>query len=160
MIPPPTEISLREGGPTLNFDLNLCLDKGVSSHSLGYWFPSSRTVTISRAVTTTRSVTGQAAQGGPGSPIPSTETGQKALGELQKKLSPLWVTLGAGHPGGFHTDEITCIQVKSEGEGIKWGRDKCQESTGSRFFFRDNNLQWFSTVHQEIFAMSGDICGR
>lgn len=131
----PTKVSLRVGGLTFNFDQNLCLDKGVGSHSLACWCLSSRSVTVSRAVTTMRAVTGQAAQGGPGSPIPAPVTGQKALGELQK-LVPPWVTLGAGCPGGFHTDEITCIWVTSEGDGIKWGRDKCQETMGRRLFFQ------------------------
>ena len=88
----------------MNFDLNLCWDKGVLLRCVGCWFPGSRSVTVSRAVTTTKAVAEQGTQGGLGSPIPST-IGQKALGELQKILHS-WVAPGAGHPGGFPTDEI------------------------------------------------------
>lgn len=104
MTTPPTKISLKECGLTWDLDLNLFWSKGVTSHSLGCWFPSSRRVIISRAVTTTRAVIGQGAQGGPGCLILSTITGQKALGKIQKQLVPPGVTLGADDPGEFPTD--------------------------------------------------------
>lgn len=101
---PPTNDSLREGGLTLNSDLNLCWDKGVPSHSVGCWFQCPTSVTISMAIITTSAETGQGAQGGPGCPIPSTVTRGKTLGTSEE----------GGHPGGFPMDEVTCFLMKSK----------------------------------------------
>lgn len=77
--------------------------------------------------------------GRPCSPLSSSVIGQKALGEPQKAVPP-WLTLGAGYLGAFPIDEIICILVKCEREGLKWGGGRCQECRGAGYFSKDNNL--------------------